>query len=104
MGKAKRAHHLFSAEVRVGNGEAPLPTLRNWPKVQEFLRATASASGASDGAIIKRVGGPSAAAPTVASPPSSRRWPARSRPANLPERNGSPPLSSRSALATRGQG
>src|SRR5262245_14096361 len=28
MGKAKRAHHLFSAEVRVGNGEAPLPTLR----------------------------------------------------------------------------
>src|SRR4029453_16986313 len=35
-------------------------------------------------------------------PPSSRRWPARSRPANLPERNGSPPPSSRSALATRG--
>src|SRR6516164_4469861 len=36
--------------------------------------------------------------------PSSRRWPARSRPANLPERNGSRPPSSRSALATRGRG
>src|SRR5262249_38653781 len=34
MGKAKRAHHLFAAEVRVGNGQAPLPTLRNW--VREF--------------------------------------------------------------------
>jgi hypothetical protein len=29
MGKAKRTHHLFGAEVRVGNGQAPLPTLRN---------------------------------------------------------------------------
>jgi hypothetical protein len=29
MGKAKRAHHLFAAEVRVGNGQAPLRTLRN---------------------------------------------------------------------------
>jgi len=28
MGKAKRAHHLFSAEVRVGSSQAPLPTLR----------------------------------------------------------------------------
>ena len=37
-------------------------------------------------------------------PPSSRRWLAQSRPANLPERNGSPPPSSRSALATRGRG
>lgn len=36
--------------------------------------------------------------------PSSRRWPFRFRPANLPERNGSPPQSSRSELATRGQG
>src|SRR5260221_10438632 len=34
MGKAKRAHHLFAAEVRVGNGQAPLPVLRNW--VREF--------------------------------------------------------------------
>jgi hypothetical protein len=36
--------------------------------------------------------------------PSSRRWPARSRPVNLPGRNGSPPPSSRSALASRGRG
>jgi haloalkane dehalogenase len=35
---------------------------------------------------------------------SCRRWPARSRPANLPERNGSPPPSSRSQPATRGRG
>src|SRR6516165_4776863 len=39
-----------------------------------------------------------------ATPPSSRRRPARSRPANLPGRNGSPPPFSRSALATRGRG
>src|SRR5215475_5184884 len=32
--------------------------------------------------------------------PSSRRWPARSRPANLPGRNGAPRPSPRSALAT----
>src|SRR5882672_8936060 len=36
--------------------------------------------------------------------PSSRRWPFRFRPANLPERNGSPPPSSRSEPATRGRG
>src|SRR4029077_7981779 len=35
---------------------------------------------------------------------SSRGWPFRFRPANLPERNGSPPPSSRSPLATHGQG
>src|SRR5262249_54223262 len=35
-------------------------------------------------------------------PPSSRRWPARSRPANLPGRNGAPRPSPRSALATCG--
>src|SRR5262245_15124967 len=33
---------------------------------------------------------------------SSRRWPARSRPANLPGRNGAPRPSPRSALATCG--
>src|SRR6266700_4336729 len=43
-------------------------------------------------------------APVSPTSPSSRRWPSRSRPANLPERNGSPPPSSRSALATRGRG
>src|SRR5262249_16576700 len=32
--------------------------------------------------------------PVSPTSPSSRRWPARSRPANLPERNGSPPPSS----------
>ena len=36
--------------------------------------------------------------------PSSRRWPARSRRRNPPERNGSPPPSSRSALASCGRG
>src|SRR5215831_10028988 len=35
-------------------------------------------------------------------PPSSRRWPVRSRPANLPGRNGAPRPSPRSALATCG--
>ena len=43
-------------------------------------------------------------APSAQRLPSSRRWPARSRPANLPGRNGSPPPSPRSALATRGRG
>src|SRR5262249_47894540 len=43
-------------------------------------------------------------APVSPTPPSSRRWPARSRPANLPGRNGFPPPSSRSAPATRGRG
>src|SRR5712691_8419760 len=43
-------------------------------------------------------------APVSPTPPSTRRQPARSRLGNLPERNGSPPPSSRSALATRGRG
>src|SRR5262249_3260026 len=41
--------------------------------------------------------------PVSPTPPSSRRWPGRSRPANLPEQNGLPSPSSRSALATRGR-
>src|SRR5262249_13861335 len=36
-------------------------------------------------------------------PPSTRRWPARSRLANLPGRNGAPRPSLRSALANRGR-
>src|SRR5262249_32944806 len=35
--------------------------------------------------------------------PSTRRWPARSRPGNLPGGNGAPRPSPRSALANRGQ-
>src|SRR5258708_215875 len=42
-------------------------------------------------------------APVSPTPPSSQRWPARSRPANLPGGNGSPRPSPRPALATGGR-
>src|SRR5262245_30902843 len=52
-------------------------------------------------AVLRLTTSSNLVSPTSAS---SRRWPARSHQANLPERNGSPRPSSRSALATRGRG